>query len=117
MLERRSCSKCANLSDAAPQGAALHVAFLALNSGVVRALQLGGGSDPANYVQGMRGLNKRQQREQGALVNCNFLCMVRTTRLPEVLHCCCGSRQCNSGRLTILMPKEHRAAMIDRTHC
>ncbi len=49
------------------QGAALHVAFLALNSGVVRALQLGGGSNPSNY---MHGLSKRQQREQGATTDC-----------------------------------------------
>ncbi len=48
-------------------GALLHVAFLVLNSTACRALQLGGGSNPDNYVQeGMGGLSKRQQREQGA---------------------------------------------------
>ena len=47
-------------------GAALHLAFLALNSAVCRGLQLGGGSNPDNYVQeGVGGLSKKQQREQG----------------------------------------------------
>ena len=60
-------------------GAALHVAFLALNGGACRVLQLGGGSDPDNYVQeGVGGLSKRQQREQGAAVKPDFSCA----------HCC-----------------------------
>ena len=69
-------------------GVALHVAFLALNGAACRALQLGGGSDPGNYVQeGMGGLSKRQQREQG---------MPSLSTRPEPSNRYCTAIQCPS---------------------
>ena len=81
----------ADLPDADVQGAALHVAFLALNTGVVHALQLGGGSNPGDYVQeGMGRLSKRQQREQGATLprQCALAAMPYRLTVQLVRHSC-----------------------------